>query len=181
METSTLLGQSTGAASGHDHGLKDPHIWTDPVNVKKFMQEFTAKLVQLYPRYEISFTNHFQQFAEELDELDRKLQALFQSISSKHFLVFHPSWGYFADRYGLVQVPIELEGKTPSAKELASVIDYAKKYKIKHVFVQQQFSRKNAQTVAHAIGGEVVTVDPLAEDYMNNLIKVAQLLAGSMK
>jgi zinc transport system substrate-binding protein len=175
----------------NDHGLKDPHIWTDPMIVKKFMGYFTSQLALLYPRHEKVFKANYQHFAADLDQLDQKIHAvfqdtisqdtLFQNKKSRRFLVFHPSWGYFADRYGLVQVPIELEGKTPNAKELAVVIDYAKKHNIKRVFVQQQFSQKNAQAVANAIGGTVISVDPLAEDYLNNLLLVAQRFSGSMQ
>jgi zinc transport system substrate-binding protein len=159
--------------------------------VKKFMGYFASQLALLYPRHEKAFEENYQQFAAELDQLDQKIHAIFQDTlfqntifqetKSTPFLVFHPSWGYFADRYGLLQVPIELEGKTPNAKELAAVIDYARKHNIKRVFVQQQFSQKNAQAVAKAIGATVISVDPLAEDYLDNLLQVAQQFSGRMQ
>jgi zinc transport system substrate-binding protein len=165
----------------HSHGLKDPHIWTNPLNVKIFMQHFTDTLVAMYPDNKTFFENNYRLLATQLDDLDSKIQAIFQNNSKKEFLVFHPSWGYFADRYGLMQIAIELEGKTPNAKDLASVIDYANQHKIGHVFVQAQFSKKDAQAVANAINGKVIPVDPLAEDYMNNLLVVAQKISESLR
>jgi len=166
--------------STHHHGLNDPHIWTNPINVKQFMERFTEILSGLYPKSAPVFKSNYDQFATELIELDHKIHAIFRNILNKSFLVFHPSWGYFSDRYGLEQISIELEGKTPNAKELASVIDYAKQHNIKRVFVQKQFSQKDAQAVANAIGGKVIVVDPLAENYMHNLLEAAQQFAGSM-
>jgi zinc transport system substrate-binding protein len=180
VKRNDFLAAPTAGNHDHDHGLKDPHIWTDPLNVKNFMRHFTDKMAVLYPNYATYFWNNYQQFAVQLGELDGKIQAMFQNTPSKHFLVFHPSWGYFADRYGLVQISIELEGKTPNAKELAAVIDYATQHNIKRVFVQKQFGQKDAQAVANAIKGKVVVVDPLAEDYFINLLQVAQKISGSI-
>lgn len=181
MEYGVALPESLSEHKTHDHGLQDPHIWTNPVNVIKFMRQFTDTLVSMYPENKTFFENNYRRFAAQLDELDQKLLAIFNKTTTKQFLVFHPSWGYFAERYGLVQIAIELQGKSPSARELASVIDYVKKHNINIVFVQTQFSQKDAQAVAHAIGGKAIAVDPLAEDYVNNLIKVAQEIAGSIQ
>lgn len=180
MEYSAVLLGSSAKHTDHDHGLRDPHIWTNPINVKKFMRHFVDTLASKYPANKAYFENNYRRFATEMDDLDQKIAAIFRYKATKQFLVFHPSWGYFAERYGLVQIAIELQGKSPNARELAAVIDYAKNHSIKTVFVQMQFSQKDAQAVAQAIGGKAVVVDPLAEDYVNNLIKVAQAFAGSM-
>ena len=92
-------------------------------------------------------------------------------------MVFHPAWGYFAHDYGLEQIPIEAEGKGPTAKGLAAVIEEAKQAGIKVIFVQKQFSEKSAETVANAIGGRVIQMDPLARDYLDNMRKIAQTFA----
>lgn len=181
MEQGNFLSAQTAAKRRHKHGLKDPHIWTDPLNVKTFMRYFTDKLSVLYPEHKTLFTNNFRQFASELDDLDSKIQAVIHNAAVKHVLVFHPSWGYFTDRYGLTQIPIELSGKTPNAKELAAVIDYAKHHNIKRIFTQKQFSQKDAQAVAKAIDGTVIAVDPLAEDYVQNLLTVARRFAGGVQ
>ena len=97
---------------------------------------------------------------------------------SKYILVFHPAWGYFADEFGLVQIPVEIEGKEPTAAELAQVIDFANARGIRTVFVQPQFSTRAAEAVARSIGGNVVPIDPLAEDYVTNMKRVARALIG---
>ena len=95
-------------------------------------------------------------------------------------MVFHPAWGYFADAYELQQIPIELSGKEPGAKRLAQVIEQAKKAHVRIVFVQEQFRSRDALTVARAIGARVIAVNPLAENYIDNLRSVAETFAEAM-
>ncbi len=95
--------------------------------------------------------------------------------------VFHPAWGYFADAYGLQQVPIEMEGKDPKPAQLKSLIQHARESDIKVIFVQPQFSTKSAQLVANEIGGQVVFADPLTADWLANLREVASQFKAALK
>ena len=38
---------------------------------------------------------------------------------------------------------------------------------------QPQFNTRSAETIANEIGGEVILIDPLAEDWLSNMGKVA--------
>jgi zinc transport system substrate-binding protein len=95
-------------------------------------------------------------------------------------MVFHPAWGYFADAYGLHQVPVEVEGKEPKAKELDEFIKRAHELGVKAVFVQPQYSPKTAQTIADAVGARLVEADDLAPDWEKNLRKVAEQIAAAL-
>jgi len=100
---------------------------------------------------------------------NEKLKNLLREHRGKQFMVFHPSWGYFAREYGLTQVPIEIEGKSPKPAQLSELIKHALEQKITVIFAQKQFSTKNAEVIARAIGGKVVLVDPLALDWFANM------------
>ena len=102
-------------------------------------------------------------------------------VQRSAFMVFHPAWGYFADTYGLKQIPIEVAGKEPGARTLAQIIATGRRAQVKVIFVQTQFSRRTAETIAEALGARVVAVDPLAEDYLNNLRRVAGQFAAAMQ
>ena len=95
-------------------------------------------------------------------------------VQQRKFLVFHPSWGYFAKAYGLSQVAVEVEGKEPGARSLGKIMQLGKELNIKVVFVQKQFSKTAAQKIAVALGARVEAVDPVAEDYLENLLVVAK-------
>ena len=95
-------------------------------------------------------------------------------------MVLHPSWGYFAGDYGLEELPIEVEGKEPSAKELMALVDMAKANQIKVIFAQPQMSPRAAETLARETGARVVSVDPLARDWEANLRAVACILVEAI-
>ena len=157
----------------HDGGL-DPHIWLSPVLVKKQAANITAGLAQLFPEKTALFQANFRAFEQRLDTLHAELKEQLHPFQGKQFMVFHPSWGYFAREYGLEQVAIEIEGKSPKPAQVTEFIEQARKDGIRIIFAQQQFSTKNARVIAQAIGGEVVLVDPLAEDWFANMHKIAQ-------
>ena len=94
-------------------------------------------------------------------------------------MVFHPSWGYFAKAYGLIQLTIEIEGKDPKPKALQKIISQAQKEGIKAIFTQQEFSDKSARVIARELGINVIKETPLAKDWSANLIKKANAIANS--
>jgi zinc transport system substrate-binding protein len=114
-------------------------------------------------------------------DLDAYLRSSFDGLKGSSFMVFHPSWGTFAHTYGLNQVPIEVEGKNPKPAQLKALIEQARSNRIKVVFVQPQFSTKNARQISKAIGGRVVAVDPLALDWATNLRQVAEEFKHAFK
>ena len=156
----------------------DPHVWTSPRLAKKMAAQMQATFSELRPEQAEQFAENYQAFAAQLDELDAELTALFAESDVEQFMVYHPAWGYFADAYGLRQVPIESEGKEPGARALAELIERAKAENVKAIFVQPQFSQKAAKQVAKAIDGQVITIDPLAPNYIENLRQVGYAIVG---
>jgi zinc transport system substrate-binding protein len=158
--------------SGTDHeehsGL-DPHIWLSPILVKQQAATILDGLITLFPQHKEVFQTNYKGFIDRIDTLHDTLKNLFGEQQSKEFMVFHPSWGYFAREYGLTQVPIEIEGKSPKPAQLSELINHALEQEITVIFAQEQFSTKNARIIARAIGGKVVLVDPLALDWFANM------------
>lgn len=165
----------------HHHDGLDPHIWLSPELVAKQAQTMTKVLCDLDPDYADKYRANLKEFLAELKTLDAELAAMLKPAKSKGFLVFHPSWGYFAQTYGLHQTAIEVEGKEPGPRELAEIIAKAKAEHATTVFVQPQFSQRTAQAVADAIGGDVVAADPLARDWDDNLRRVAKAMAKAAR
>ena len=169
----------------HDHedehdGL-DPHVWLDPVLVKIQAKNIYDAVVLIDASNKDFYTKNYEEFIQELDVLDVKIKEILAPYSQKAFMVFHPSWGYFASRYNLEQISIEIQGKEPKPNELIELVKDAKKHEIKIVFVSPQFSQKSAKTIAQNIGGNVVAIDSLSEDWSNDLIKTANEIAKSYK
>jgi zinc transport system substrate-binding protein len=182
LEVHEHAGHEHSAPDGHNEDKakpeQDPHIWTSPRLVKLMASQAAEQLGTLRPQYREAFAANLAVFSAELDQLDQELSELFAKATARKFMVFHPSWGYFADAYDLTQVPIEVNGKEPGAKALAMLIQQARQEGVKTIFVQPQFDQRIAGQVAKAIGGEVVVIDPLAEDYLSNIRAAAQQIAG---
>ena len=132
-------------------------------------------------RLRVEFETNYQQFVWQINRLDNDLKAIFAGKQGLRFMVFHPSWGYFAHTYGLKQVPIEIEGKDPKPAQLKSLIEHAREDDIKVIFVQPQFSTRSAGLIAGEINGQMAFADPLAEDWMGNLREVAGKFKAALK
>ena len=155
----------------------DPHIWLSPHLVKSQARVIAEFLIRMDPKNKETYENNLGIFLDELDSLDRKIKKILEQCGKKKaFLVFHPTWGYFADHYGLKQIPLEAEGKEPGAAYLAECIRFARDSEIGAIFVQPQFSTKTAQVVARETGARVVVADPLSEDWERNLLDMAETL-----
>lgn len=166
----------------HKTDMPDPHIWLSPQLVKIQANHIAAGLSAIDPENKDFYQKNYLDLLNRIDRLDQELKALFtEKTAQKAFLVFHPSWGYFADAYGLTQVSIEVEGKAPKAREVKHLIDFARRRNIRLIFVQPQFSTKQAAIIAREIGGRLIPADPLAENWPENLRRVALSIKGAVE
>lgn len=170
-------GHQHDAEEVHDHKGKDPHIWLSPELVKQQAKTIAEALGEIRPGQKEFFNQNLNDFILDLDRLNDEIQKAFEGLENKMFVVFHPSWGYFADDFGLQQIPIESEGKEPGFNQMSKLINFAKDHNIKVIFVQKQFNKKQAGAVAGQINGVVVEIDPLAENYIENLKHIAGEIA----
>jgi zinc transport system substrate-binding protein len=179
----SMAGVHDEEKNGHDHssGSPDPHIWLSPSLVKIQARYILDALVAIDPANRSKYEFNSVSFMKEIDELDAELKAFFASRKGGQFMVFHPSWGYFAEAYGLVQVPVEIEGKDPKPAQLQKIIGHARERQIKVIFVQPQFSAKSAELLAREIGGQIVYTDPLTENWAGNLREVARKFGAAAR
>jgi len=174
-------GEQVSSRRHSDGGESDPHIWTNPLLADHIARTMKDAFAAADPDHRLEYERNYSRLAADLRQLDADIRLILAPLEHRKFLVFHPSWGYFADTYGLEQIAIERGGHEPGAKHLAEVIESARREKIRVIFVQEQFSRRNARAVAGEAGAELVVVDPLAEDYIANLRAVTALFAKAMK
>ena len=175
------VGDGHGAGQGHESGGgSDPHTWLDPSLVITQAATIRDALSDSDPAGRALYAANTDALQRDLRALDARLAAMLAPLKGKTLMVFHPSWGYFADAYGLKQEPVEIEGKSPSARQLAQTIAEARAEQVRAIFVQPQFDKRLAATIARAIGGVVVPLDPLARDYLANLERIAQTVRDAL-
>ena len=160
---------------------KDPHIWLSPPNAKLMVSNICSGLIQLDPQNQAYYTRNRDEYLEKLDVLDEDIREGLSGLKDRCFIVFHPAWGYFAREYDLEQIPIEIGGKEPSAKDIADLIKKAEEQNIKIIFASPEFSPRSAEVIAKEIGGRVVFIDPLAKDYISNMRLVLNELIQVME
>lgn len=162
---------------GHDHskcgGPNDPHRWLSPMLMRHMALEVRRALVKADPANAPAYRANYTKLAQELSDLDAALAKELRALPEdrRRFMVFHPAWLYFANSYGLEEVAIEVDGREPTPKQLIKIIDTARAYDMKTIFIQPQFSKRAAETIAREIGNGVrlIEADPLAEDWEQGL------------
>jgi len=171
-----------GHRDGHDgyEGL-DPHIWLDPMRVQIQAVTMRDALIALDPSGRAIYTAGCEALVADLAALHTLISGALAPLAGETLYVFHPAFGYFADAYGLVQKAVEVEGKSPKGKSLARYIQQARADGVRVIFVQPQFDRHTADTVAAALGGVVVPLDPLAARYFENLREMADAVSEALK
>ena len=164
---------------GEEIQSKDPHIWVDPINVKQIAQNIFEILSVVDQNNSLYYQKNLTSYLKELDQLDKNIQEILKGTKkASSFMVFHPAWGYFAKRYNLKQLPVEVEGKAPKMRALVQLMKKAKKENVQAIFTQPEFSDKSAQIIANNLKIEVIKTSPLAEDWSENLLNLAKAIAN---
>ncbi len=181
----TFAGEPVAAADTadldhrHDAASADPHFWVDPRLLAAHATTVAASLAERLPGEKAAIERNLAALQAELAATDAAVAAVLRPYAGRSFLVYHPAFGYFARRYGLVEVTIEREGKEPSARELAEITDLTRREGLGTVFAVSQFSARSVAALAASIDADMVTLDPLAEDYCANLERIARAIAAS--
>ena len=163
----------------HNHAdAIDPHVWVDPLNVKVIAKNIYENLAKLDAKNADVYKKNYEAYLLELDALHADLEEILKDTPKySTFMVFHPSWGYFAKRYNLTQLPVEVDGKEPKMKALVEIIKKAKEAKVHAIFTQPEFSDKASQNIANNLKIEVIKASPLAENWAENLKMLAKAIA----
>lgn len=165
----------------HHHSGRDPHVWMSPKRAAVMVEAIRDALIAADDKNAETYRRNAEEYLQKLRETDKKLEGTLSQAKANSFIIMHPSMGYFADDYGLMQVSIEKEGKQATAEHLKAVIDYAKDNNIKVVFYQKEFDNNQAKTIASEIGGEVMELEPLAPNYLENLEKLSEVFSAALK
>ncbi|MCD4751554.1 MAG: zinc ABC transporter substrate-binding protein [Anaerolineaceae bacterium] len=164
----------------HKEGALDPHIWLSPSLVKIQARHIFSALVEADSEHAKEYESNLNAFLSDIESLEEELTQTLSDLETRKFMVFHPSWGYFARDFDLEQIAIEVGGTEPSAEEMVELIEKAQKEDIHVIFAQPEFSQQDAETIANAIGGEVVLISPLAYDWLENLREVAATFSSAL-
>ena len=163
----------------HAHAI-DPHIWLDPVLAKAQSKNILDALCKVYSDKCDKFSENFAKFSKEVDEMDTYAKDKFKDIKNNKFVIYHPALGYFAKRYGLEQLSVEIDGKEPKPAQLAKLTKTIKDENIKVVFVAKNFPLNSAEVLAKSTGANIVMVNFLDENWQEQVQKIIDEIAKSL-
>lgn len=161
----------------HTHQGEDPHVWSSPATAKVMVQNMYKVIIEKDSLNKDFYDDNYNALMQIFNNTDSIIKAYLQNAPSKSFIIYHPSLSYYANEYGLNQLSIEQDGKQPTPSNLKTLIDLAKQENVKVVFIQEEFDKKNAETVAKEIGAKIVPLNLLAYDWDKEMIKIAKSLA----
>jgi zinc transport system substrate-binding protein len=158
----------------------DPHVWLAPGNIKIIAKNIYETLIKKEPKESEFYKKNYDEFVKKIDKTDKKIREILKNTpKGAKFMVFHPSWGYFAKEYDLEQIPIQIDGKEPKPNKLKKIIELAKKDGIKTIIASPEFSDIMAKQIANELKISVVKLSPLEENWSENLINFAKAVANS--
>ncbi len=155
----------------------DPHVWTSPVNAKVIAQNICSGLSLADPANASYYQANRDSYLSKLGDLDSYIKGKFAGRTVRYFLIYHPSFGYFAEEYNLTQLSIEFEGKEPTPQGIQQCIDLAKQYDLNYVFIEPQYPLQYAQTIADATGGKTALANDLPQNYIDSMRSLANAIA----
>ncbi len=162
----------------HEHA-QDLHYWLSPRLAKQQAITIAAALSTQYPEHSERYAQALEKLLGELTALDQDIAAILEKPHNPYILVSHPAYAYFCRDYHLKQLSIEFEGRDPTPYQLTLLLNQAKNYSIRKIFVQKQYSNKGAILVGKKIDAEVITLEPYDENYFTSMRQIAQNFANN--
>lgn len=159
----------------------DPHTWTSPVNAIQIASQIKSTLLDVDPGAARVYETNYQGLVNELKELDAEIIDSLKDRRTDYFIVSHDAWAYYADRYGLKQITLESGGREKGPRGIAVLVDKARYENIHILFIQEQHPTGPAYTLARELDARAVVIDPLAENYIENLRHVTELIVEAVK
>ena len=153
-----ISGDGTGRGAG-----TDPHIWVDPVNAMKMVDNITAGFVRADPANKEYYEANAEAYQKKLEALHEDYRKGLSKVKHREFITSHAAFGYLARRYGLVQVPVrglspEVE---PTPARMADVIRLVKEKNIHYIFFESMVSPKTSEIIAAEAGAQTLVLNPV--------------------
>lgn len=172
-----LKGSCTHNHCNHQHGI-DPHIWTSPRALYIMTSTMRNAIVELYPD-SVKYNEAAEQLLKRIADVDAECSQKIASSDVKSFMIYHPAYTYYARDYNIQQVAIEQDGKEPSPRRLATLVEQAHDANIRNIMIQPQYNIDKVLPLAKECGAEVVVTDPLAADILTEIRRVTEIICNN--
>lgn len=162
-------------------GSVDPHSWTSPEMVSHMAGNIADALSGINPDRKDTFQANLKNFRHEIRMMQDSIHQMLKPYQGEAFMIYHPALSYYCREFDLKQIPIEQEGKEPSASQMQQIIRTGRQHNIKAILIQKQFDQKSAKTIAKELDAEVISINPLAENWKQSVMDITINLVKAFK
>ena len=160
----------------HHHAV-DPHIWLSPSTLEVIVDNVAGAIIATNPdslRYIANYKAVKNKVVTQKELFRERLAS-----TPREFLIYHPALGYLADEYGLEQISLENEGKSPTPSSLAGVVDKVAESGVKVMLYQQEYPLDIVKPIAEILNVKLVNINPLSEDIIDELNYIVEQLTNN--
>ena len=165
----------------YENGNNDPHIWLSVKIINVLAENILNELTKLYPQNKSIFDDNYKIFIDKLNQIEKSIRFNIESSKIKSFLIIHPALTYFADDYGLTQIPIEEEGKIPTGNDLIELSKKIKEDKIRFIFSQPEFPSRQVSQFIKDNDLKEYNINFLDYNIFNTLILISEVFLNEGK
>lgn len=182
IATTVATEHTHGETDGHDHAAIDPHVWLDPRRMETIAEAVRDRLAATDPSHAATYRTNAKRLVTQLRRLDADFASGLKSCERRTIVTSHAAFGYLADRYRLIQVPIAgLDpANEPSARQLATITDLVRREGVTTIFTEELVSPVVAETVARETGVRTATLNPI-EGVTDKKDDYVSLMRGNLK
>ena len=151
-----------GKGHGHDDEAFDMHVWLDPVNAGLMAVTIARTLSEADPANAAKYEANADALVARLDELNAQLAAELAPVNDKPFIVFHDSYRYFEDRFGLTAVgsAVVSTGRSPGVRRVRELRKKVHELGVVCVFAEPRFDQRFVKLITEGTKARGGTVDP---------------------
>ncbi|MDE6010294.1 MAG: zinc ABC transporter substrate-binding protein [Muribaculaceae bacterium] len=169
-----------GHKHGHDsHPVGDPHVLSSLRNVGIVADNVLAAVRQLSPESTARYARNHALLEGRLLKMQTTTDSLLtvSGAGGCSFVVMHPSLSYYARDYGMTQIPLEIDGKEATPRQLEERLHAAEESSPRALFFEEGHSARQAREIARSLGIEAYPVRLNGSDFLQGIDNVTRALA----
>jgi zinc transport system substrate-binding protein len=145
------------------HAGTDPHVWLDPVLMRRVVGLVADDLVRVLPTQRRAVRQRQASLDASLAALDREYRSALARCDRRVVVTAHQAFGHLAARYGLRQQAIAgiSPEQEPDPARLAELEDLVRRDHLTTVFTERLVSPRVAATLAREAGVKTAVLDPV--------------------
>lgn len=158
------------------NGIADPHTWMSCANAIVIARNIYNAVAAIDAADSLYFKGNLERLIAGIEKTDAEIRAALTKETPRAFLIYHPTLTYYARDYGLRQIPIEEEGREPSAQQMKDVIKEAKECGVRTFFIQKEFSSRSTDVILQNVGARKEVINPLSYDWTKEMTDIVKKL-----